>query len=118
MRYEVIAGFINALTLFAIVIWIAYEAWLCFRQSREVRAGPPMLIVAVVGLLVSIVVFRILKGGDSEHVNIKGAALHVMGDLLGSIGAIATAVVVYFTGSTSIDPILSLVVSVLILRSA
>lgn len=117
LRFEVIAGFINALTLFAIVIWIAYEAWLRFRQPHEVLAGP-MLVVAVAGLLVNIVVFRILTRGDSEHVNIKGAALHVMGDLLGSVGAIAAAVVVYFTGWTPIDPILSLVVSVLILRSA
>ncbi len=117
LRFEVIAGFINALTLFAIVIWIAYEAWLRFRQPHEVLAGP-MLVVAAIGLLVNIVVFWILTRGDSEHVNIKGAALHVRGDLLGSIGAIAAAIVVYFTGWTPIDPILSLVVSVLILRSA
>lgn len=117
LRFEVIAGFINALTLFAIVIWIAYEAWLRFRQPHDVLAVP-MLVVAIVGLLVNIVVFWILTRGDSEHVNIKGAALHVMGDLLDSIGAIAAAVVVYFTGWTPIDPILSLVVSVLILRSA
>ncbi|WP_430361008.1 cation diffusion facilitator family transporter [Symbiopectobacterium sp. RP] len=117
LRFEVIAGFINALTLFAIVIWIACEAWLRFRQPHEVLAGP-MLLVAAIGLLVNIVVFLILTRGDSEHINIKGAALHVMGDLLGSIGAIAAAIVVYFTGWTPIDPILSLVVSVLILRSA
>lgn len=117
LRFEVIAGFINALTLFAIVIWIAYEAWLRFRQPHEVLAGP-MLVVATIGLLVNTVVFWILTRGDSEHVNIKGAALHVMGDLLGSIGAIAAAIVVYFTGWIPIDPILSLVMSVLILRSA
>lgn len=117
LRFEVIAGFINALTLFAIVICIAYEEWLRFRQPHEVLAGL-MLVVAAIGLLVNIAVFWILTRGDSEHVNIKGAALHVMGDLLGSIGAIAAAIVVYFTGWTPIDPILSLVVSVLILRSA
>lgn len=117
LRFEVIAGFINALTLFAIVIWIGYEAWQRFRQPHVLLAGP-MLIVAAIGLLVNIVVFWILTRGDSEHVNIKGAALHVLGDLLGSIGAIVAALVIYATGWTPIDPLLSLLVSLLILRSA
>jgi len=77
-----------------------------------------MLGVALVGLLVNVIVFWILTRGDSEHVNIKGAALHVLGDLLGSVGAVAAAVVIYYTGWTPIDPILSVVVSLLILRSA
>ncbi len=77
-----------------------------------------VLIVAIMGLLVNILIFRILTHGDNEHVNIKGAALHVMGDLLGSVGAIAAAVTIYFTGWEPIDPILSVVVSLLVLRSA
>lgn len=117
LRFEVIAGFVNAITLFAIVAWIGYEAWQRFRQPHEVLAGP-MLAVAIVGLLVNLFVFRLLTRDGSEHINIKGAALHVMGDLLGSVGAITAAVVIYFTGWTPIDPILSLVVSLLILRSA
>lgn len=117
LRFEVVAGFINAVTLLAIVGWIAYEAWERFREPHAVLAGP-MLAVAVAGLLVNIVVFWILTRGDSEHVNIKGAALHVMGDLLGSVGAIAAAVVIYFTGWTPIDPILSVLVSLLVVRSA
>src|SRR5690606_26210878 len=56
--------------------------------------------------------------GETDHVNVKGAILHVMGDLLGSVGAIVAAIVVYYTGWTPIDPILSVVVAVLILRSA
>ncbi|EKE84738.1 cation diffusion facilitator family transporter [Idiomarina xiamenensis 10-D-4] len=117
LRFEVIAGFINAITLFAIVIWIAYEAWQRFNQPHEVLAGP-MLIVAVIGLIVNVLVFWILTRGDTEHVNIKGAVLHVMGDLLGSIGAIIAAAVIYWTGWTPIDPILSLLVALIILRSA
>ncbi len=116
-RFEVIAGFINAITLFAIVIWIVYEAVERFRQPIEILSGP-MLAVAVVGLAVNIFVLWLLTRGDTEHVNIKGAALHVMGDLLGSVGAIAAALVIRFTGWTPIDPILSVLVSVLILRSA
>lgn len=117
LRFEVVAGLINAVTLFAIVGWIVYEAWERFQQPAPILAGP-MFGVAVAGLLVNILVFWILTRGDSEHVNIKGAALHVMGDLLGSVGAIGAAVVIYLTGWTPIDPILSVLVSLLVLRSA
>ncbi|WP_086481714.1 cation diffusion facilitator family transporter [Oceanospirillum sanctuarii] len=117
LRFEVIAGFINAITLFVIVGWIGFEAWERFSEPQPVLAGP-MMAVAIAGLVVNILVFWILTRGDSEHVNIKGAALHVMGDLLGSIGAVAAAVIIHFTGWTPIDPILSVVVSLLILRSA
>ena len=115
--FEVIAGFVNAVTLFAIVVWIVYEAYARFRQPVEILAGP-MLAVAVVGLLVNVFVLWFLTRGDSDHVNVRGAALHVMGDLLGSVGAIVAALVIRFTGWAPIDPILSVLVSVLILRSA
>lgn len=117
LRFEVIAGFLNALTLFAIVIWIVYEAWQRFQAPHVVLAGP-MLAVAVVGLLVNMLVLWILTRGETEHVNIKGAILHVMGDLLGSVGAICAAIVIYYTGWTPIDPLLSVFVSLIILRSA
>lgn len=117
LRFEVVAGFINAITLFAIVGWIMHEAWTRFQQPHEVLAGP-MLAVAIAGLLVNILVLWILTRGDSEHVNIKGAVLHVMGDLLGSVGAIAAAVTIHLTGWMPIDPILSVAVALLILRSA
>ena len=117
LRFEVIAGLVNALTLFLIVGWIVFEAWRRFQQPHEVLAGP-MLAVAVGGLLVNLGVLWILTRGDTDHVNIRGAALHVLGDLLGSVGAIAAALVIAWTGWTPIDPILSVVVSVLILRSA
>src|SRR5690606_38267780 len=102
VRFEVLAGFFNALTLFAIVIWIAYEAWERISAPHEVLAGP-MFIVAVAGLLINILVFWILTRGDSEHVNIKGAILHVLGDLLGSVAAIAAAIIIYLTGWMPID---------------
>lgn len=116
-RLEVLAGLINALSLFALVGWIAYEAVQRFLAPEEVLAGP-MFVVAVLGLIVNLVVFRILSGADADHVNIRGALLHVLGDLLGSVGAIAAAVIIWLTGWMPIDPILSLVVSLLILRSA
>src|SRR5690606_23286541 len=117
LRFEVIAGFLNAVTLFAIVAWIVYEAWQRLSAPPVILAGP-MMIVAVLGLLVNLVVLWIMTRGETDHVNVKGAILHVMGDLLGSVGAIVAAIVIYLTGWTPIDPILSVVVAILILRSA
>lgn len=116
-RFEVVAGFVNAITLFAIVVWIVYEAVQRFRQPVEIMSGP-MLAVATVGLLVNVFVLWLLARGDAEHVNIKGATLHVLGDLLGSVGAIVAALVIRFTGWTPIDPLLSVLVALLIVRSA
>jgi len=117
LRFEVIAGLVNALTLFGIVLWILYEAYTRLLQPTVVLAGP-MFIVALVGLLVNIFVLWHLTRGDTDHVNIEGAILHVMGDLLGSVGAIVAAIVIWFSGWTPIDPILSVLISLLILRSA
>ncbi len=117
LRFEVLAGFINAITLFGIVAWIVYEAWERLNAPHEVLAGP-MFLVAVAGLLINILVLWIMTRGETEHVNVKGAILHVMGDLLGSVGAILAAIIIYYTGWMPIDPILSVLVSLLILRSA
>jgi cobalt-zinc-cadmium efflux system protein len=117
MRLEVVAGLINAVTLFALVGWILYEATRRFFTPHEVLAGP-MFVVAVLGLVVNIVVFVVLSRGDQDHVNIRGAMLHVLGDLLGSVAAIAAAIVIWLTGWMPIDPILSVLVALLILRSA
>lgn len=117
LRLEVLAGFVNAITLFALVAWITYEAIQRFFEPQPILAGP-MMVVAVLGLCVNIGVFFMLRQGDREHVNIKGAMLHVVGDLLGSVAAIVAAVVIYLTGWTPIDPILSVLLSLLILRAA
>ena len=117
LRLEVLAGFVNAVTLLALVAWIAWEAVGRLLEPSPVLAGP-MLVVAVLGLLVNVAVFLILRRADTEHVNIQGAMLHVLGDLLGSVAAIIAAVAIYFTGWTPIDPILSVLILLLILRSA
>lgn len=117
MRAEVLAGLVNAVTLFALCAWIIFEAIARFMAPHEVLAGP-MLIVAVLGLLVNLTVFLVLSRGDKGHVNIRGAMVHVLGDLLGSVAAIAAAVTIWLTGWMPIDPILSILVSLLILRSA
>ena len=116
-RFEVIAGFVNALTLFGVAGWIVYEAVERFQDPQPVMAGS-MFVVALLGMLVNLFVLWYLTRGESDHVNVKGAVLHVMGDLLGSVGAIVAAIVIWGTGWTPIDPILSVFVSLLILRSA
>lgn len=117
LRLEVLAGFVNAVTLLLLVAWIAWEAVGRLLTPSQVLAGP-MLVVAVIGLVVNVAVFLILRRADTEHVNIQGAMLHVLGDLLGSVAAIVAAVAIYFTGWTPIDPILSVLILLLILRSA
>ena len=116
-RFQILAAFVNGLSLLAIVGWILYEAIHRFITPRDVL-GETMLVVAAAGLLVNVISFAVLHTGDQENLNIRGAALHVAGDLLGSIAAIVAAVIIIYTGWTLIDPILSVAVAFLILRSA
>lgn len=116
-RLQILAAFVNGLSLLLIVGWILFEAVQRMLSPAQV-IGPTMLLVATVGLVVNIVAFVILHGGDKDNLNISGAALHVAGDLLGSIAAIVAALVIIYTGWTMIDPILSVAVAMLILKSA
>jgi cobalt-zinc-cadmium efflux system protein len=116
-RVKTLVAYTNGLAIFVVAVWICYEAWQRF-QAPPLILGGPMLVVAVLGLLVNIAGFLVLHGGDRESLNMRGAILHVLGDLLGSVAAIAAAVVILFTGWTPIDPILSVLVAVLILSSA
>lgn len=116
-RLQVLAALINGAALFGITAWIALEAARRFMTPVEVLGGT-MMVVAVLGLLVNLAAFAILRGGARENINLRGAALHAMGDLLGSVGAIVAAGVILLTGWMPIDPILSVLVCLLILRSA
>jgi cobalt-zinc-cadmium efflux system protein len=116
-RFQILAAFVNGLSLLFIVGWILYEAASRFISPREVM-GETMLVVAAAGLVVNIISFTVLHGGDKENLNIRGAALHVAGDLLGSVAAIVAAVIIIYTGWVQIDPILSVAVAILILKSA
>lgn len=116
-RFQILAAFVNGLTLLVIVGWILIEAVRRLLSPGEVL-GPLMLVVAGVGLVVNMVAFIVLHGGDRDNLNIRGAALHVAGDLLGSVAAIVAAIVIIYTGWMTIDPILSVAVAFLILRSA
>jgi cobalt-zinc-cadmium efflux system protein len=116
-RFQILAAFVNGISLLAVVGWILFEAIQRFLNPNEIL-GETMLVVAVAGLLVNMVSFAVLHTGDQENLNIRGAALHVAGDLLGSVAAIVAALVIIYTGWLPIDPILSVAVAVLIMKSA
>jgi cobalt-zinc-cadmium efflux system protein len=116
-RFQILAAFVNGLSLFVIVGWILIEAIQRILQPPVVM-GQTMLIVAAAGLVINIIVFAVLHGGDQENLNMRGAALHVLGDLLGSVAAITAALIILSTGWMPIDPILSVGVAMLIFRSA
>jgi cobalt-zinc-cadmium efflux system protein len=115
-RFQVLAAFINGLTIFALVIWILVEAYGRLRAPEGMLAMPAFA-VATVGLVVNIVAFRWLHGAQ-DNATVRSAALHVIGDLLGSAAAIIAALTVYFTGWLYADPLLALVIVVILGRGA
>jgi len=116
-RFSVLAAFVNGLSLFLIAGWIMVEAAQRLQDPQPVL-GSLMIWVAVAGLVVNILAFWVLSRGDGENLNVRAAALHVAGDLLGSVAALAASVVIIVWNWTPIDPILSVLVALIILRSA
>jgi cobalt-zinc-cadmium efflux system protein len=116
-RFSVLAAFVNGLSLFVIAAWIVCEAAQRLAQPSPVL-GIPMLVVAIGGLAVNFLVLAIMLRADSDNLNVRAAMLHVIGDLLGSVAAIVAAIVILTTGWSPIDPILSVLVALIILKSA
>ena len=115
-RMEVMAALLNTLFMLVIVAAIVVEAVLRFRHPPAVRA-PVVMVIGVLGLIINIVVYKVLQHGDNS-LNVRAALLHVLGDMLGSVAALITGMVIYFTGWLPIDPLLSLFIAVLILISS
>lgn len=115
-RFQVLIAFVNGLALFVIAAWIIYEAYERLSSPQPV-AGGIMVVVAILGLLVNIAAFALLHGADRENLNVRGAAIHVLGDLLGSVAALIAGAVILFTNWTPIDPLLSVLVALIIVRS-
>lgn len=116
-RGQVLAAFVNGAVLIVIVAGIFIEAAQRLAEPVPVQ-GWTMLAVAGLGLLVNLAALFILHGGDRRNLNLRGAAVHVLGDLLGSAAAVIGAIVILRTGWTPIDPLLSILVGLLVLRSA
>jgi len=116
-RFEIIAAALNGLTLILISLYIFYEAFQRFANPPEVQSMG-MLTISIIGLLVNIVAAWILMRGEKDdNLNVRSAFLHVLGDMLGSVGAIVAALLMIFFGWGIADPIASVIVAVLIVIS-
>ena len=116
-RFQVLAAFVNALSLVGIAIWIVIEAINRLAEPQELLAIPG-LIVASIGLVVNVVALRMLHGHGHDNLNVASASLHVLGDLLGSVAAVVAMITIYYTGWTYADPLLAVVVAAILLYGA
>jgi cobalt-zinc-cadmium efflux system protein len=116
-RLKILVAYTNGLTVLGIALWIVVEAIHRLGTPMPVL-GAPMLAIAAAGLILNIIVFVILSGGDRESLNLRGAILHVLGDLLGSVAAIVAAIIILATGWLPADPFLSMLVAALLVFSA
>lgn len=116
VRAEVIAASANGILMLILIGAILVEAIIRLADPRPV-AGDSVALVGAVGLVVNLIVAWLLHRGGGEDLNTRGAMLHVMGDVLGSIAALAAGLVIHFTGWMPIDPLLSILVAALILVS-
>ncbi len=117
LRWEILAAFLNGGTLLLISALILIEAVMRWRHPEPVGGGL-MLAVAVAGLLANLVSARVLAGNSRENLNARGAYLHVLGDLLATIGTIVAALLIRYTGWLIADPIASILTTVLIMGGA
>lgn len=116
-RLEILAAVANAVLLFAVAGYILYEAVQRFQKPPEV-ATTSMLLVAVAGLIVNLVAWRLLRRGAEESINVRGAYFEVLADLAGSVGVIAAALIMIFTGWSYADPLFAALIGLFILPRA
>lgn len=118
LRLEVVTALVNSVLMIVVIVGIIYEAIdRILHHNAEVQGGM-VFIVALIGLVVNFVVIYILHHGE-EHTNLntRAALVHVIGDLLGSVAAILAGIIIYFTGWMIVDPLLSMVICVIVIRS-
>jgi len=116
-RWEILAALVNGAALFGIAGWVVIEAIQRIQRPEPIEAGL-FLVVAAAGLIVNLISLGILHGIKDGNLNTRGAYLHVLGDALGSLGALGAAAIIATTGWTLADPIISIALSVLILVGA
>ena len=114
LRWEILAALVNGVALFGIAAWVVIEAVQRIQDPQPIRSGL-FLAVASVGLVVNLISLSVLHSSREGSLNVRGAYLHVLGDALGSVGAVAAAGIIAFTGWTLADPIVSILLSLLIL---
>ncbi|MDF3040978.1 MAG: cation diffusion facilitator family transporter [Thermomicrobiales bacterium] len=119
LRAEILAALVNAVALIVMALYIFWEAWQRLQEPPEVQSGT-LLVVAVAGLLANLAAAWVLSrgGGHKHNLNTRGAFLHVLGDLLGSVATITAALVIAFTGWYAADPLLSVLIGGLVVFGA
>ena len=117
LRWEILAALVNGAALFGIAAWVVVEAVQRIQHPEPIRSGL-FLAVAAAGLLVNVVSLTLLHGSRDGSLNARGAYLHVLGDALGSVAALGAAAIIWLTGWTPADPIVSVALSLLILAGA
>ncbi len=115
-RFQVLAAFVNGIAVAIVALWIVLEAIERLNQSVSVLAVP-VLSVALIGLVINLIAFAVLSGSGT-NLNMRGALLHVVGDLLGSVAALVAGLVILLTGWMPIDALLSMLVAIILVRSA
>ena len=116
-RLEILAALANAVLLFGVAGYIGFEAINRLSNARDV-ASTPVLVVGVIGLVINVIAFKLLRAGSKESLNVRGAYLEVMSDMLGSIGVIAAAIIWGITGWTWVDPVIGAAIGLFILPRA
>lgn len=116
-RLEILAALANAVLLFGVAIYVLYEAVQRLQEPPEILSGP-MLVVAVLGLVVNVVGWWLLREGAEKSINVEGAYLEVLADLIGSVGVILAALIIIFTGWPYADPIFGAAIGLFILPRA
>jgi cobalt-zinc-cadmium efflux system protein len=116
-RLEILAALANAVLLFGVAAYVLVEAVIRLGESREI-ASLPVLVVGVLGLMVNVIAFVLLRAGAKESLNVQGAYLEVLSDMLGSIAVIVGAAVWGATGWTWVDPVIGAAIGIFILPRA
>lgn len=116
-RLEILAALANGVTLLLLAFLICYEAWQRLGKPEQVKAVT-LTLISIGGLAVNLISARMLSHVDPENLNLRGAFLHVLSDLLGSVGAIIAGVLIWWKGWLWADPAISIAISVLIIYSA
>ena len=117
LRWEILAAFLNGSTLLLISGWILFEAVVRFRHPQPIEGGL-MLAVASIGLVINVIAARVLHPSSQESMNVRGAYLHVLGDLLAGVGTLVAAILIRYTGWLVADPLVSIVTAALIVRGS
>lgn len=113
-RFEILAAAANAIMLFVVAIYIGWEAWQRFKTPAEVESIP-MMVVAAIGLVVNLVAMRLLRAGSEESLNVRGAYLEVLGDMVGSAGVIVGGALIWSTGWSWVDTVVAIGIALWVL---